>query len=389
MNFVGLVAGGLLAPALASAQTPAIQDYIDYALFEQRYCASCHQLPWGNEKQAEPKPGSLDALMAEALKNNPDIRVAEAKVRDAQAEFNRTRTKVVSDVTYLHAEIQAAQAMVDYAQRNLDRVSQLRKSNAVSEQVHDQAIANLQKAKVELALKQAKLPYLLGKQAGATAQHIDAAVVKKWLNIAKDKSVKTDEEYLRRLMLDLVGRLPTVEEAQKFLKMSDADRREKWIDQVLPKKSPPWAHAFAVEYHHYHAVPWYISRVEHPIAKQAPLPGSMTDKLRAALDKTVPGFVYGDTPAKEVLDYVRRGILPDFNLTIRAKAVSKDKVSVELKQPVPAGAALQYLEDELGVVFVVRDYGIVVVPADERLPPGAIRAVDFWKSGKIDAKEKK
>jgi hypothetical protein len=81
--------------------------------------------------------------------------------------------------------------------------------------------------------------------------------------------------------------------------------------------------------------------------------------------------------------------LPDFNLTIRAKAVSKDKVSVELKQPVPAGAALQYLEDELGVVFVVRDYGIVVVPADERLPPGAIRAVDFWKSGKIDAKEKK
>jgi hypothetical protein len=29
------------------------------------------------------------------------------------------------------------------------------------------------------------------------------------------------------------------------------------------------------------------------------------------------------------------------------------------------------------------------VPADERLPPGAIRAVDFWKSGKIDAKEKK
>jgi hypothetical protein len=111
----------------------------------------------------------------------------------------------------------------------------------------------------------------------------------------------------------------------------------------------------------------------------------MTDKLRAALDKTTPGFAYGDTPANEVLDYVRNAILPGINVTVRGKAVGKQKISVGLKQPIPAGAVLQYLEDELSVVFVLRDYGIVVVAADERLPPGAIRVGDFWKQGKTKA----
>ena len=43
---------------------------------------------------------------------------------------------------------------------------------------------------------------------------------------------------------------------------------------------------------------------------------------------------------------------------------------------------LQFLEDELDVVFVLRDYGVVVVAAEEKLPPGAVRVLDFWKYGK-------
>src|SRR5436309_9636032 len=36
-------------------------------------------------------PATLEELLAQALKANPDIRVAEAKLREAEAELNRTR----------------------------------------------------------------------------------------------------------------------------------------------------------------------------------------------------------------------------------------------------------------------------------------------------------
>jgi hypothetical protein len=43
---------------------------------------------------------------------------------------------------------------------------------------------------------------------------------------------------------------------------------------------------------------------------------------------------------------------------------------------------LQYLEDEAGCVFVLRDYGIMVTSAAERLPPGFVRVTEFWKQRK-------
>jgi hypothetical protein len=45
-----------------------------------------------------------------------------------------------------------------------------------------------------------------------------------------------DAEFLRRIYLDLVGRIPTVAEARKFLDDKAADRRTKLVDQLL--KSP-------------------------------------------------------------------------------------------------------------------------------------------------------
>ena len=82
------------------------------------------------------------------------------------------------------------------------------------------------------------------------------------------------------------------------------------------------------------------------------------------------------------LDYLREKMLPGINLHVRTKLSKKDAIDVKLFEPVPLGAVLQYLEDELAIIFVLRDYGIVVVSADERIPPGAVRVIDFWKHGK-------
>ncbi|MCH2210684.1 MAG: DUF1549 and DUF1553 domain-containing protein [Fuerstiella sp.] len=53
----------------------------------------------------------------------------------------------------------------------------------------------------------------------------------------------TDEEFLRRVYLDLVGSLPSIEEAQQFLSDSSADSREKLVNRLLdrPEYGKFWA----------------------------------------------------------------------------------------------------------------------------------------------------
>jgi hypothetical protein len=49
----------------------------------------------------------------------------------------------------------------------------------------------------------------------------------------------TDEEYLRRAYLDVVGRIPTVQEARGFLQTKEADKREKLVDYLLEHADYP------------------------------------------------------------------------------------------------------------------------------------------------------
>ena len=68
----------------------------------------------------------------------------------------------------------------------------------------------------------------------ATAAKIDELVNAK---LAKEKiqpnKPASDEIFVRRVYLDVAGRIPTLQETHEFLKSSDADKREKLIDKLL------------------------------------------------------------------------------------------------------------------------------------------------------------
>jgi hypothetical protein len=49
----------------------------------------------------------------------------------------------------------------------------------------------------------------------------------------------TDEEYLRRAYLDLLGRIPSVQEARAFLQTKETDKREKLVDFLLEHADYP------------------------------------------------------------------------------------------------------------------------------------------------------
>lgn len=68
----------------------------------------------------------------------------------------------------------------------------------------------------------------------------DLQVELQWLRAAatpEGKEKVSDEEFLRRVYLDLKGLLPTPEEVRAFLQDKDAQKRSKLIDKLLPKQT--------------------------------------------------------------------------------------------------------------------------------------------------------
>ena len=72
------------------------------------------------------------------------------------------------------------------------------------------------------------------------AAFIDRLLESSWKKAAVNPArPATDEEYLRRAYLDLLGRIPTVQEARAFLQTKEADKREKLVDYLLEHADYP------------------------------------------------------------------------------------------------------------------------------------------------------
>lgn len=67
-------------------------------------------------KPAEKKPGPADADIAAALANDPDIKMAQAKIQLAQAELAKARQAATLRVVTLRAAIEQHKTAVDVAQ---------------------------------------------------------------------------------------------------------------------------------------------------------------------------------------------------------------------------------------------------------------------------------
>ena len=307
----------------------------------------------GKKPAEEKKPSQLEELIAQALQGNPDVRVAEAKMREAEAELNRTRLQAIQKVVAhqhnietLEAATKTAEARLRVAEANVqlggaerDRVSEIIKKGVAPKseldaaqaklaQAHadrEAARADLQAAKAALAKAQSELPYLLGK---ATKGDRQAQVLDELYDLADRQSA------MRRLYLRDLAAAKDVWKAAGL---------------ALPQ-------------------------------------GTVAEKLRQALDAPVSlkfeGLSLGSV-LKEMAAHGGVAIVPASGLPsdLYNKGVTLDVNNL------PRGACFQLLEDLTGVQFGVREYGIV---ATDNLPPGVMPLHDFWKGGeKPKADDKK
>ncbi|WP_395747454.1 DUF1549 domain-containing protein [Prosthecobacter sp.] len=75
-------------------------------------------------------------------------------------------------------------------------------------------------------------------ETAAAAKQIDAVLAKDWAaNKLKGNPQTDDATFVRRIYLDVIGRIPTTRETEEFLNSKDANKRAKLIDKLLASEA--------------------------------------------------------------------------------------------------------------------------------------------------------
>jgi hypothetical protein len=303
-----LVLGGMAAAVQAQSLQPP-------PLSPQTSSAKPTLRPPSTEAPAKSR---LEELLEQALKNNPDLRVATAKLVEAEAEVSRMRLQVVQKVVQAYQAVEAAKTLVAFHEKELKRFQELAGKGTLSAETLAEKERQFVAAKAQVAAAEADLAYLLGIAAAKGDRDTAAQAL-------------VDSALVRRYVLSRVA---------------EEDLHALTVSKLLAST-------------HYAA------------AKTA---GPMTERIRKALDQSI-SVHFDDVPLSEALDFIRSAwnVPMIEKLTPSAKGL-KIKVNME---NVTLTALIQLLEDLVpGHYFVVREYGLLVAQVDQ-LPPGALRVRDF------------
>jgi hypothetical protein len=283
-------------------------------------------------KAVAPDPNSLEAQMAAALKSNADIQVAEAKLREAEAGLNKARITVMQQVASAHAALHAVKSDAAVADAELKRLRAMR--NAVSVADVQKAENDLERAKAAVARAEADLALVLGKPPSVT-----------W-KISEVHSVAFAPD----------GAL---------LWTAQADGSVRMWDTVSGRA------------------------ISHGWIEAEPKPGSVTERIRAALDKPIKIDAVKNVPLREVVELLQQKSGVDFPIRF-APGQRAAEAPVELmKAELPLSAWLLVVEDSVPQLrFAVREYGLLVTSVD-RMPEDAIRIRDFLRGTANKPKEAK
>jgi hypothetical protein len=301
-------------------------------------------------KQAEP---TLEEMLNKALKDNPDIRVAEAKAREADAELNRTRLQVTQKVLAFHHSRESQKAIIKVAEEDLQRIQKLEANKAVSQEEVKQAQQRLSASKAKLAEIEAEMPYLLGQQQRlTTAGSLSLSPDGKWLySNTIDGTVKLWESAIIDLAKPIDINTPILENSN-FINSGAIELELIGQFKQSPKET-----------------------------------GSIADKVRKALETQVT-VDYKQKTVHDILQDLKKKV-PGLSIH-DLSGVSQVVINVQIDGQVPVRTALEMLEDTASVLlntpgrlsFVLRDYGLLFAP-NTSLPPDAVHISNLGRALKL------
>jgi len=300
------------------------------------------------KEPAKPAPGSLEDTLEKALRNSADIKAAEAKVREAEAELNRVRQQVLTKATSLHSDLNLAKRMLAVAEQTLATQERLIKQSVVQADGMLAAQAMVEKHRGEVEKLETELKSLRGEFA-----------------------LSLHSGVIRSVAFSPDGRLIAGTDPGGEVRIWDAvDGRA-----LSGREAALWSMAFTPK------APAVQAPMAERIRKFLETEVSFQDVLKEAR---------GDFALGNLMDGLLKATKADIPIHKLSTAVDAQcKIDPEVKGTLPAGAMLQLFEDNASEVrIVVRDYGLLVTTKD-RVPEGAMRAVDFWKGKETRPKEDK
>src|SRR5262245_56966110 len=104
----------------------------------------------------------LEELLTAALRNNPDILIAEAKVREAELELRRCKMQLVNNIAAARNKMTEARQLAEARLRELEHQSELRKKGVTSEGDFRHTETQLAQAKMAVVQAEAVIDSLTG-----------------------------------------------------------------------------------------------------------------------------------------------------------------------------------------------------------------------------------
>jgi hypothetical protein len=313
-----------------------------------------------------PAKSKLEEMLQKALQDNPDLRLAAAKVAEAEAELNRARLQVVQKVGAAYQAVEAQKAAVESAAAELQETSTAYKAATVSQATVRAAEQKLLDAKAKLAALETEMPYLIGKQPANNAVSASGAMMGAMMGGGIGSpgagGITPGGGALEGRFGGLGGGL-----GQGGGGLNQLGGGLGQLGGGLGALGAGLGGALGGD----------------SAPKSVPVLGPTADRIRAALDKPFSLDVK-EANLSEVIANVSTafqkanpGLLIKCNFT--QGQLDEKPISVKFDQ-MPFGAVLVWIEDSApNSLVVVRDYGLVIAPNDQ-LPPGAPSLHDFWNA---------
>lgn len=285
-------------------------------------------------RKVEPKkPDPTDVAIASALVNDPDVKMAQAKIQLAEAELAKARQSVTLKVLAAQSGVQSARSGVFAAEQELQATASALKADRVADPtnhpVFRAAVNKLEAVKGRLATAEAELRLLTAGHDSEAAKSVELGL--RWL--AAQQAI----EGQRALILEAHLRAATA------VKGPVPDRLRAALDKPVKLGPKGTVVTFAK---------------------------AMEAFKEAGLDVPVRGTLVGVRPR---LDAKGEMVLqPNGEPILVAAQITSEG------ETLPIGAWLQLFQDECGGTFYVREYGLLVVDR-KSAPPDAPTLTEFWK----------
>lgn len=265
----------------------------------------------GNTKKADP----TDALVQAALMNDPDVKLAQAKMQLAEAEIAKARQAVVLKVMNLNATIQELKTQVASLTEGLANSERFAKTGVVSIAQVAEDRAKLEHAKATLARTEMELKLLTG-----------------------------------GMQKELVGTTGASDSTAWFM--------QRMMGGMSPNQGQQTG-------------PFGSESMKSSQGVMGPIP----ERIRALLDKPVKLGAKGEevTFAK-ALEVFKK----DAGLDVPVRLHMPQLTITSEGEVLPVGAWFQLFSDNNSVSFYVREYGLLVA-AKAVAPPDAITVMELWK----------